>query len=78
MHTVYDDWRHAEAAWREIDPTVAKKFQLHHERMNKFDEILAVFPKDFVRADGWHLSPGKSFAALVETNTNRMRNCPEI
>jgi hypothetical protein len=53
---IYDDWRHAEAAWREVDPTVAKKFQLHHERMNKFDKILAVFPKDLVTPmDGTYL-----------------------
>jgi hypothetical protein len=53
---IYDDWCHAEAAWREVDPTVAKKFQLHHERMNKFDKILAVFPKDLVTPiDGTYL-----------------------
>jgi hypothetical protein len=53
---VYDDWCHAEAAWREVDPTATKKFQLHHERMNKFDKILAVFPKDLVTPiDGTYL-----------------------
>ena len=53
---IYDDWCHAEAAWREVDPTATKKFQLHHERMNKFDKILAVFPKDLVTPiDGTYL-----------------------
>ena len=53
---IYDDWCHAEAAWREADPTATKKFQLHHERMNKFDRILAVFPKDLVTPiDGTYL-----------------------
>ena len=53
---IYDDWCQAEAAWREVEPTVAKKFQLHHERMNKFDKILLVFPKDLITPiDGTYL-----------------------
>lgn len=52
----YDDWCHAESAWREMDPNTTKKFQLHHERMNKFDKLLAVFPKDLLTPiDGTYL-----------------------
>jgi hypothetical protein len=52
----YDDWCHAEAAWREVDPTSTEKFQLHHERMNKFDQLLPFFPKDLITPiDGTYL-----------------------
>jgi hypothetical protein len=44
----YDDWCHAEAAWRDMDPSSGVKFQLHHERMNKFDKLLPLFPKDLI------------------------------
>jgi len=44
----YDDWCHAEAAWREMDPSSGVKFQLHRERMNKFDTLLPFFPKDLI------------------------------
>jgi hypothetical protein len=44
----YDDWCHAEAAWREIDLTITKRFQLHHVRMNKFDKLIPLFPKDLL------------------------------
>jgi hypothetical protein len=54
-HT-YDDWCHAEAAWREVDPSSTEKFQLHHERMNKFDQLLPFFPKDLITPiDGTYL-----------------------
>jgi len=43
----YDDWCHAEASWREMDPT-QEKFALHHERMNKFEKLLSIFPSDLV------------------------------
>mmetsp|Transcript_18100 Transcript_18100/g.20866 ORF Transcript_18100/g.20866 Transcript_18100/m.20866 type:complete len:667 (-) Transcript_18100:13-2013(-) len=52
----YDDWCHAEAAWREMDPIISKKFQLHHERMNKFNTLLTMFPKDLITpVDGTYL-----------------------
>jgi hypothetical protein len=74
---IYDDRRHAEAASREVDPTVAKKFQLHHERMNKFDKILAVFPKDLVTPiDGTYLRESRSPRSSKQTQTDQ--NCPEI
>ena len=37
-----------EAAYRELDPKITEKFQLHHERMNKFAAIIKVFPSDLV------------------------------
>mmetsp|Transcript_20513 Transcript_20513/g.30831 ORF Transcript_20513/g.30831 Transcript_20513/m.30831 type:complete len:504 (+) Transcript_20513:113-1624(+) len=52
----YDDWCHAEAAWREIDPSIKEKFPIHKKRMNKFDELLPVFPKDLITPiDGTYL-----------------------
>lgn len=52
----YDEWCHAEGAWREIDPTSKEKFQVHKKRMNKFDDLLPSFPKDLITPiDGTYL-----------------------
>ena len=52
----YDEWCHAEFEYRELDPTQTSKFNLHQERMNKFEDVLPLFPKDLVTPiDGGYL-----------------------
>ena len=49
----YDEWCTAQAIYKE---SINEKFHAHHERMNKFNELMKVFPKDLMTiVDGPYL-----------------------
>jgi hypothetical protein len=41
----HDEWCGAVSAWKEA---IKEKYHLHHERMNKFDDLIQFFPKDLL------------------------------
>lgn len=41
----HDEWCGAVSVWKE---SIKEKYHLHHERMNKFDDLIQFFPKDLM------------------------------